>query len=227
MRKKTVPPVPRVIVHNATSIDNRITGFEVDLATYYRLVSTWHEEATLVGSGTILASPEGRVADKPDPGGWQPDPTDRRPLLVIADSRGRVRCWQTLRRAGYWRDVVALCSARTPRRFRDFLRAGGVDCIVTGGRRVDLRAALAALRREYGIRVVRCDSGGELNAALMQAGLVDEVSLLVHPTLAGERNTVPMFRLDTRPAGLPAMRLYRSGRLGRGLVWLRYRLSRP
>ena len=36
-------------------------------------------------------------------------------------------------------------------------------------------------------RVVRVDSGGGLNGALLQAGPVDEVSLLVHPCLVGRR----------------------------------------
>ena len=34
-------------------------------------------------------------------------------------------------------------------------------------------------------RNVRVDSGGALNGALLRAGLVDEVSLLVHPRIVG------------------------------------------
>ena len=33
---------------------------------------------------------------------------------------------------------------------------------------------------------MRVDSGGALNGALLRAGLVDEISLLVHPVLVGD-----------------------------------------
>ncbi|MEO0433105.1 MAG: dihydrofolate reductase family protein, partial [Cyanobacteria bacterium J06656_5] len=37
----------------------------------------------------------------------------------------------------------------------------------------------------FGVTVVRVDSGGTLNGVLLRAGLVDELHLLVHPTLVG------------------------------------------
>jgi 2,5-diamino-6-(ribosylamino)-4(3H)-pyrimidinone 5'-phosphate reductase len=221
MSDKTALARPRLVIHNAVSLDGRITGLEPDLGTYYRLASTWQEDATLVGSGTILASPEGRERDRGGAGDWQPATGDKRPLMVVADSRGRVRCWQTLRRAGYWRDVVALISRRTPESFRNYLRAGRIESIVAGAGRVDLRVALAALRREYGVRNVRCDSGGELNGALLRAGLVDELSLLVHPALVGDDKSVPLLRAQ----GGQTLRLTHCEQLERGLVWLRYRVK--
>ncbi|MFO7676217.1 MAG: RibD family protein [bacterium] len=209
----------KVIIHNAVSIDGRLTGFEVDMEQYYRLAGTWQEDATLCGSGTILAAPEGRRRERAGAGDWRPEPGDRRPLLVIADSRGRVRCWQALRRAGFWRDAVALCSRRTPAPYFDYLRAGRVDCIVAGRERVDLRAALRALADEYGARTVRSDSGGTLNGALLAAGLASEVSLVVHPVVAGAGGVDFCARLGRAAP----MRLAAVERLGRGLVWLRWR----
>ncbi|MFO7651835.1 MAG: dihydrofolate reductase family protein [bacterium] len=207
-----------VIIHNAVSIDGRLTGFDVDLAQYYRLAGTWREDATLCGSGTILAAPEGRRRERAG-SSWSPKSGDARPLLAIADSRGRVRCWQGLRDAGFWRDVVALCSERTPQSFREYLRAGRVDCIVAGKSRVDLRAALDALRAEYGVKVVRSDSGGTLNAALLDAGVVSEVSLLVHPVVAG----AGAVEFCARVRVSTALKLLGVKKLGRGLVWLRWR----
>lgn len=208
----------KVIIHNAVSIDGRLTGFDVDLAQYYRLVKTWREDATLCGSGTILAAPEGRRRERAG-SDWRPKPGDKRPLLAIADSRGRVRCWQSLRNAGLWRDVVALCAEKTPRAYREYLRAGRVDCIVAGRNRVDLRQALAALESEYGVKTVRSDSGGTLNAALLDAGVASEVSLLVHPAVVGAGQVD--FCAQVRSA--PSLRLASVKRLGRGLAWLRWR----
>ncbi len=45
---------PRVILHNAVSLDGRIEGFLPDLGLYYQLAAGFREEATLIGSETIL-----------------------------------------------------------------------------------------------------------------------------------------------------------------------------
>ena len=188
---------------------------------YYALASTWKEDATLCGSGTILAAPEGRVKEKDE---GVPErklyPEDKRPILVVADGRGRVRCWSMLLNAGFWRDGVALCSQRTPDRHLGYLRKRGVSCIVTGDNRVDLANALARLRTRHKVRTIRVDSGGTLNAALLRDGLVDELSLLVHPVLAGTAAR-PLF------AGADSLkrsfRPFHQERLSGGLVWLRLR----
>ncbi len=80
----------RLIIHNAVSVDGRLTGFDVDLAQYYRLAGTWCEDATLCGSGTILAAPEGRRRERAG-SSWTPKPGDTRPRAMLADSAaGRV-----------------------------------------------------------------------------------------------------------------------------------------
>jgi 2,5-diamino-6-(ribosylamino)-4(3H)-pyrimidinone 5'-phosphate reductase len=215
---------PRVIIHNAVSLDGKITGFDVDMGRYYSLAATRREDATLCGSGTILAAPEGRVKEKlEDVKDRQVDPKDRRPLLVVADSRGRVRCWSMLLNAGFWRDGIGLCSRLTPARHIEYLRRRGVRRIIAGEKRVDLRRALAILRSRYSIRTVRTDSGGILNAALLRDGLVDELSLLVHPALAGASSR-PLFD-NAEPLKL-SFRLSHQARLPGGLVWLRYRAVR-
>lgn len=60
----------------------------------------------------------------------------------------------------------------------------GVVPVVTGSDDVDLRTALAALR-ERGHAHVLCEGGPALAAALVAAGLVDELCLTTAPLLAG------------------------------------------
>ena len=99
----------------------------------------------------------------------------------MVDGRGRVREWAALREVGHWSNVLALHSATTPAR----PPGRGVAELVTGTDRVDLAAALAPSAGSTGARMVRVDSGGALIGALLDAGLVDELSLLVHPVLVG------------------------------------------
>lgn len=56
-----------------------------------------------------------------------------------------------------------------------------VDCVRVGRDRVDLRAALERLDAN----VVHAEGGPTLNAALVEADLVDEVNLTVSPALVG------------------------------------------
>jgi 2,5-diamino-6-(ribosylamino)-4(3H)-pyrimidinone 5'-phosphate reductase len=69
--------------------------------------------------------------------------------------------------------------------------------------------------------VVRVDSGGSLIGALLHRGLLDEVSLLVHPVLAGAAGTRRWHGAAPPPEG--TLDLAGAEAFEGGLVWLRYR----
>jgi riboflavin biosynthesis pyrimidine reductase len=62
--------------------------------------------------------------------------------------------------------------------------AKAADVIVTGQDKVDLAAALTALA-DRGLRRVNCEGGPHLLSQIAAAGLLDELTLTVSPTLAG------------------------------------------
>jgi len=191
------------------SVDGATTGFEADVGRFYALAGTWAEDATLAGADTILAQ-EAALAAAPGPG-----PAADGPLLAVVDGRGRIPdwMWAALRDAGHWSEVLALHAEATP------ARAPGRDVreFVGGARRVALGPALAAL--DAGL--VRVDSGGALTGALLRDGLVDELSLLVHPVLAGGADAW------YGPEPVPGLALERiaADQLEDGLSWLRYRVA--
>lgn len=119
-----------------------------------------------------------------------PGPTAGAPLLAVVDSRGRVTAWDALRDCGHWSGVVALRS----------------------------RSSLVADIEALGGDVVRVDSGGTLNGALLRAGVVDEVSLLVHPVVVGEGRR---WWGAAPGVGLSLRAVERRD----GLVWLRYAVA--
>jgi 2,5-diamino-6-(ribosylamino)-4(3H)-pyrimidinone 5'-phosphate reductase len=219
--------LPRVILHNEVSLDGRFDWIAPDLGQFYELASCWNEDATLAGSETMLGGyPEEQLSaeDAETAGMAEKDPDDRRPLLVIPDSRGRLRCWHLLRREPYWRDVVALCSRSTPGSYLAHLDRIRVDCIVAGDDRVDLRAALEELNARHGVSVVRVDAGGTLNGALLRAGLVDEVSLLIDPCLVGGTTPRSVFQVPdlTSSEGVVELRLVQLEKVRGDVVWVRY-----
>lgn len=206
-------PRPYVVVHVAVSLDGASTGFEVDLGGFYALARTWKEDVTLTGADTILAQ-ERELAALELPG-----PTPAGPLLAVVDSRYRVRQWEALRDCGYWSGVVALRGATASTEGPTL----PVPEFFTGSERVDLGAALTFLAERHSAALVRVDSGGELTGALLRQGLVDELSLLVHPVLAGVAGVRSWHGSLPAPA-LPLRRLPAEPQ-GDGLVWLRYRVS--
>ncbi len=221
--------LPRVILHNAVSLDGRVDWITPDVGLFYRLAAVWQEDCTLAGSDTILRAQQSVPAE--DDQTFQPAENaagDTRPLLAIVDSRGRVRTWHYWRKQPQWRDAVALCTARTPAAYLDYLRERRIETIVAGDYHVDLRAALEELNARFGVKTVRADSGGALNGALLRAGLVDEVSLLVHPALVGGTSPRSFFRADdlVTPEGVIHLHLTHFEPLPEGIVWLRYEVSR-
>jgi 2,5-diamino-6-(ribosylamino)-4(3H)-pyrimidinone 5'-phosphate reductase len=146
------------------------------------------------------------------------------PLLVVVDSRGRVRNLAWWRSQPYWRDVVVLCSQATPSDYLDYLRGLNIPYFIIGGDKVDLRPGLEALELKYGVKTVRVDSGGTLNGVLLREGLVDEVSLLLSPALVGGTSQRSSFRAPdlTTPNGVILLRLIHAGRMDGDHVWLRY-----
>jgi 2,5-diamino-6-(ribosylamino)-4(3H)-pyrimidinone 5'-phosphate reductase len=203
-----VPRRPCVIAHVAIALDGATTGFESRVGPFYELAATWSEDVTLVGADTILAQ-ERTLAAAGGPG-----PASSGPLLAVVDSRNRVRQWPALRDAGHWSDVIALrgdnsaaVADRWPRQ------------LVCGAERVDLARALDELAR-IGARTVRVDSGGALLGALLELGLLDELSLLVHPIIVGagaQRWTGKKVLTTTK------LELLSSDIVDSDLVWLRYR----
>ncbi|HSK96971.1 MAG TPA: dihydrofolate reductase family protein [Euzebyales bacterium] len=214
-----------VIVHNSVSADGGVEGFEPDIGLHYEIAGDFGADVHLAGSDTLLAA--GLPVDDAVGGADEPprdDAGDARPLLVVVDSRGRIDGWRSLRQAPHWRDrMVALVSRTTPAPYLDRLAERHVDHIVAGDRHVDLSEALAVLERTHGATRVLVDSGGTLNGVLLRAGLVDEVSLLVHPCLVDAGQPTSVFR-PQEPSGGPgiALRLATVQQRDGDVVWLRY-----
>lgn len=223
--------LPRVVLFNAVSLDGRIDGFALDIVQFYELASRWKEDATLAGADTILLSVEKDKVPAEDESAFESlhnNPNDHRALLVIPDSRGRVRCWHYLKALPYWRGFISLCSRSTPQGHLDYLKKRHVDCIIAGEDHVDMGAALEELSARYNVKTIRVDSGGVLNGVLLRQGLVDEVSVLIYPGLVGGICPRTIFRAPDleSPEGEIPLRLTFLEKLTDDLVWLRYEVIR-
>ncbi len=121
--------------------------------------------------------------------------------------------------------VVVLLGAGVADSHLAELAADGVSYLVSGGDEIDLASALEVLARELKLDHVAVEGGGGVNGAFLKAGLVDEVIVLIWPSInaitgertifeAGEEGLAARLKLDLR-----------SCEAKDGVVWLRYGVS--
>lgn len=218
--------LPKVRLFNAVSVDGRMDHLVADMELFYGLAMRMRQDAVLTGSGTIMAAIPEIVPEESVEASADVREDDERPWFVVVDSKGQVRSWHMFRHWPHFRGVLALVAESTPKEYLDYLSARKIGYIVAGKERVDLREALAILRKEHGVKDVRVDSGGKLNGALLRQGLVDEVHVLIHPELLGGLSPSSMFQapdLGSRDGAIP-LELRQVRRPKPSHVWLRYKV---
>lgn len=115
------------------------------------------------------------------------------------------------------RPVIVTAGAADPGRYRAL--TGVADVVAVGTQEVDLPAAVARLRRDYGLHHLLCEGGPTLSGCLHAAGLVDEVCLTISPVIAG----AGAGRIMAGPPGaLTPMTLRHAAATADGYLFLRY-----
>jgi riboflavin biosynthesis pyrimidine reductase len=124
--------------------------------------------------------------------------------------------------------VLVILTEAVPDSHLAGLRGDGVSYIFAGKTAIDLAAALETLNRELGITRLFLEGGGGANGALLRAGLVDEISLVISPVVDGSSGGPSVFDSgdkDLGPAPIERMALTGHQVLEGGAVWLRYKLG--
>ncbi len=213
----------KIVLHIQTSLDARATGFDIDMGTYYQLAETFEPDGIISGADTFLAAPMSE--EVPD---WSYEvaknfPSCSRSVIAIVDSKGRVRNWSAIKKQPFWKTPVALCSRSTPKEYLQYLKGEGIDTIIAGKERVDLKKALKELQAKFGLYTLRIDSGGTLSAILLKEGLIDEISVILSPCTVGNPNSAHFINPTVSELPEPCqLKLRHLQELKNGLVWLKY-----
>ena len=236
---------PRVICHMASSIDGRIVvhGWPDSVAAavrreYDELHASFGAEGWICGRITMEPFAKGvrsaaEVAREYEGSGPRPDfraEGDFESFAFAIDPRGRL-AWQSNDIGGD--HVVAILSERVSNEYLAFLREKRVSYLLTGKKDIDLPLALEKIGAVFGVRTLVLEGGGRINGALLRAGLIDELSLLVAPVADGEVGRAAVFDVDAETHGAELRHRERPlvlrsvERRPDNILWLRYQLETP
>lgn len=222
---------PYIICHMVASIDGRIDCGMVDKISgdeYYTTLEALDCPSLLEGRVTMehyCAAPEPFV------------PADNRPAgrpsvhvavkaaayMIATDTRGRLR-WPAAEIDGA--PLICIVSEQAPEEYLDTLRSQGISWICTGGEAIDMPRAMELLRLHFGVERLALLGGGHINGGFLEAGLIDEVSLLLAPGIDGREGRTALFDGlkddNRRPTPLSLMSVKPQGN---GTIWIRYRVD--
>jgi diaminohydroxyphosphoribosylaminopyrimidine deaminase / 5-amino-6-(5-phosphoribosylamino)uracil reductase len=175
-------------------------------------------DAVLVGVGTVLADDSSLTART---GSQLENLALQQPIRIVVDSRLRTPLKaQVLAQQDKAKTIIVTTSA-APAARRSALQKKGIEILTLPA--LQGRVSLSALLRELGRRGIMSllvEGGGEVNAAMLKAKLVDHVRLYMAPRLLGGQNAKGLIggASPARLAGAIALRNVVTRSVGHDVV---------
>ncbi len=216
---------PYMISYMMTSVDGRVdcamTEHLPGTEEYYRILDAWHADAHITGRYTAeLEMASGiLVAEGTHPFGREGFYRAGSPACyeIIIDTKGRL-LWD------HWDgddSLLIITSEEASREYLDYLTANHISWIATGKGHEGLPRAMEILAEEFDVKRAVVLGGPTMNTAFLEAGLLDEVSLLIGSGIDGRGGMQAVF--DGRSMESPVKVLHLSHVSQEGdAVWVRY-----
>lgn len=221
---------PYIISHMVASIDGRIDCSMVDKISgdeYYTALDQLGCPSLLEGRVTLehysaekepfvptmnklVGKPSIHVAVESDA------------YMVAIDTRGRLR-WPSPEIDGT--PLVCVVSEQVSEEYLEMLRQQEISWICTGKEAIDLPQAMEVLREQFAVERLAVLGGGHINGGFLEAGLIDEVSLLLAPGIDGRSGQTALFDgIEDKNRQPVSLKLTSVERLGNGTIWIRYKI---
>ena len=120
--------------------------------------------------------------------------------------------------------VIEVLTEKATNAYKAFLRRLGISCIIAGSDSLDYEQTLSKLKEQFGIENLMLGGGAALNWSFIQAGMCDEVSVVIAAVADGSANTQTLFMTregmsDDTPV---AFKLQEAKVMDGDSIWLRY-----
>ncbi len=195
---------------------------------YQRLHNGFKADAWLAGTNTMKeftggATARGAASATVPARPWHLADASARHFAIAIDRKGQLHWKSPVADQGH---VVVILGAAVPDAHLAELAAGGVSYLVMPGDDIDLAAMLEQLHERVGIETLLLEGGGAMNGAFLQAGLVDEISLLLCPAIDGSTGSPAIFEAGEKGLGNKLALELMSATPGAGSTChMRYRVS--
>ena len=231
---------PRIICHILQSVDGNIDGnfFTVpEMGSAYRAFARIREEyacdAVISGATTAAEIYRGefignlpKASERWPRTDWKARSAEK--YAVVIDGTGSV-CWESgsVDRRGEKLHVIVVLQENVSDAYISHLRKAGVSYIFAGRDSLDLPLAARKLKELFGIESMLLSGGGVVDWSFLQAGLIDEISLVVPPVIDGGVRLPSAFddsplAISHAPVGLT---LADVQRLEGDALWLHYKIA--
>lgn len=124
--------------------------------------------------------------------------------------------------------IIEVLTEKVSNDYKSFLRKLKISYIVCGEDKLNYELIMDKLKNIFGIKTLMLGGGGVLNWSFIQAGMCDELSIVISPSADGSNNTPSLFSISN---GLSndspvSFNLKNVEVKDGGSVWLRYLIKR-
>jgi riboflavin biosynthesis pyrimidine reductase len=144
-------------------------------------------------------------------------------FAVSIDPQGRV-AWKSNEALGS--HVVEVLTEAVADDYLAYLQSIGVSYIFGGKTDIDLELVVAILANELGLKRIVVEGGPTVSGSFVNAGLVDEISVLILPLVDGRGEHPASFEIRKESWRAPSYLSLTSAEVqAGGAVWLRYKTT--
>ncbi len=213
----------KVIMHCSISLDGSFTGFEVDMTAHYQIVGNYNADIHLIGSNTAKSGIKMFYSKIPKENACdfiKPERNKNLPMWVIPDTKAQMQgSLHLIRQFDMCRDIMILVSKYTPKEYITYLKERNYTIFFTRKKQIDYEEVFTFLAKEYKVKTILTDTGRILSNILINEGLIDEISLLIHPVITGKKQN----NLFNEVLSERNLKLKNSEILNKNKLWLIYK----
>ena len=121
---------------------------------------------------------------------------------------------------------LCILSEEVSEEYLDYLKEKGISYIVSGKEKINLKKAVTILYENFSVKRLAVVGGGKINGAFLEAGLLDELSIMIAPGIDGRSGQPSLFDgIKDKENFIPQKIKFKSfSTFENGVVWIRYEL---